>query len=330
MTAFGGAGAALGAVGNAATSTFEAVSGTITSGGIGHHQHTRSASEGVARKRPSTSGGGRALSPQPISRIVRTPTSPPSSPANESTLVFKLPPTSQSNSTTSLTPVRPRSRHFQDLNPRNMSISPLLTSPFTSIAAVASAAVGQVPLEEIQDKIGKASSLLNCLRGSLFEELAHLQSHHTKELERAMRDFGARQLQIEKSRLRDMVEILEDLRMETTVSAIAPSSVSGLGSQMLAGSTRNLTLGRSSRGVSRQPSSNTLGQTSGGLSQDGSLELLGNHEYDEKSEARLMQRCQADKSLQCNRSLSVHSEHGSPSVSRTGDDTLSEKIPFDD
>ncbi|KAG0282532.1 hypothetical protein BGZ96_000376 [Linnemannia gamsii] len=303
MTAFGGAGAALGAVGNAATSTFEAVSGTITSGGIGYHQHTRSSSEGVARRQPSTSGGGRALSPQSISRIARTPSTPPSSPANESTLVVKLPPPLQSNNTSSLTPVRPRSRHFQDLNPRNMSISPLLTSPFTSIAAVASAAVGQVPLEEIQDKIGKASSLLNSLRGSLFEEIAHLQSHHTKELERAMRDFGARQLQIEKSRLRDMVEILEDLRMETTVSAVAPASVSGLGSHVLAGSTRNMTLGRSSRGVSRQPSSNTLGQISGGLLQDGSLGLLGDQEYDEKAEARLMQWRQADKNLQRSRSL---------------------------
>ncbi|KAF9279791.1 hypothetical protein BGZ88_012549 [Linnemannia elongata] len=333
MTAFGGAGAALGAVGNAATSTFEAVTGTITSGGIGgHSQHTRSASEGVAIKRPSITGGERALSPQPISRIIRTPTTPPSSPANESTLVVKLPPTpSHSSSTTTLTPVRPRSRQSYDLNARNLSASSLLTTPFTSIAAVASAAVGQVPLEEIQDKIGKASSLLNSLRGSLFEELAHLQSHHTKELERAMRDFGARQLQIEKSRLRDMMEILDDLRVETAVNATTPASVSGLGSLILAGSTRDVTLGRGSRGVvSRQPSLNALGQIGGGLLQDGSSGLFGGPEYDEKEEARLMQQRQSDKDFQRNRSLSVHSGHGSPSVSRNDDDTLSEKIPFDD
>ncbi|KAF9282795.1 hypothetical protein BGZ68_005753 [Mortierella alpina] len=47
MTVVGGAGAALGAVGHAATSTFEAVSGTIstTGGGNGGIQHSRSASE---------------------------------------------------------------------------------------------------------------------------------------------------------------------------------------------------------------------------------------------------------------------------------------------
>ncbi|KAK3836826.1 MAG: hypothetical protein J3R72DRAFT_513059 [Linnemannia gamsii] len=49
MTAFGEAGVAFGAVGNAATSALEAVSGTIASGGTGH-QHTRSASEGVTKK----------------------------------------------------------------------------------------------------------------------------------------------------------------------------------------------------------------------------------------------------------------------------------------
>ncbi|KAF9125050.1 hypothetical protein BGX30_000635 [Mortierella sp. GBA39] len=331
MTAFGGAGAALGAVGNAATSTFEAVSGTIASGGIGHSQHTRSASEGVARKRPSITGGGRALSPQPISRIVRTPTTPPSSPASESTLVVKLLPTpSQNSSTTTLTPVQPRSRQFQDLNARTLSASSLLTTPFTSIAAVASAAVGQVPLEEIQDKIEKASSLLNSLRGSLFEELAHLQNHHTKELERSMRDFGARQLQIEKSRLRDMMEILDELRVETAANATTPASVSGLGSLMLTGSTRDVTLGHGSRGVSRQPSLNALGQIAGELLQDGSSGLFSDHEYDEKAEVRLMQQRQADKSLQRSHSLSAHSGHGSPSVGRKDDDTFSEKIPFDD
>lgn len=331
MTALGGAGAALGAVGNAATSTFEAVSGTITSGGNGHSQHARSASEGVARQRPSITGGGRALSPQPISRIIRTPTTPPSSPANESTLVVKLPSTpSQNISTTTLTPVRSRSWQFQEPNARNLSASSLLATPFTSIAAVASAAVGQVPLEEIQDKIGKASSLLNSLRGSLFEELAHLQSHHTKELERAMRDFGARQLQIEKSRLRDMMEILDDLRVETAANATTPASGSGLGSLLFGGSTRDVTLGRSNRGISRQPSSNALGQTAGGPLQDGSLGLFDDYVYNEKAEAQLMQQRQADKSLQLSRSLSVHSGHGSPSVSRKDDDTLSEKIPFDE
>ncbi|KAK3823803.1 MAG: hypothetical protein J3R72DRAFT_23552 [Linnemannia gamsii] len=259
MTAFGGAGAALGAVGNAATSTLEAVSGTIASGGT-EYQHTRSTSEGVTKTKTSITERARALSPQPFSRVARTPTAPPSSPANESSsLVVKLPPPPQSSSTTTLTPVRPQSRQFQELNSRALSASSLLTSPFTSIAAVASAAVGQVPLEEIWDKVEKASSLLNSLRGSLFEELAHLQSHHTKELERAMRDFGARQLQIEKSRLRDMIEILDDLRMGTAVSTPTPA----LGSQILAGSTRDPTLGWSSRGISRgisrQSSSNALG-----------------------------------------------------------------------
>ncbi|KAF9155711.1 hypothetical protein BG015_008845 [Linnemannia schmuckeri] len=330
MTAFGGAGAALGAVSSAATSTFEAVSETITFSSTGHHQHTRSASEGVARKRPSIYERGRALSPQPISRIVRTPTTPPSSPANESTLVVKLPPPpSQSNNTATLTPVRPRSRLFQDLNSRNPSTSSSLTSPFTSIAAVASAAVGQVPLEDIQDKIGKASSLLNSLRGSLFEELAHLQSHHTKELERAMRDFGARQLQIEKSRLRDMMEILDDLRVETTASGTTPASVSGLESRMLAGSSRDVTQGRNSRGVSRQSSSNALGQIAGGLLQDRSSGLFGDNEYDEKAEPRLMQQYQANKNLQSSRSQSVHPGHSSSSIIRKDDNTLSEKMPFD-
>ncbi|KAF9080264.1 hypothetical protein BGX23_002385, partial [Mortierella sp. AD031] len=150
------------------------------------------------------------------------------------------------------------------------------TSTFGAVSGTItpSAATGQVPLEEIQDKIGKALSLLNSLRGSLFEELAHLQSHHAKELERAMRDFGARQLQIEKSRLRDMMVILDDLRADTALGAPSQGSVSGLGSQMLAGSTRDVTLGRGSRGISRQPSSNELGQSAGGPFQDGSLGLL--------------------------------------------------------
>ncbi|KAG0269663.1 hypothetical protein BGZ95_001967 [Linnemannia exigua] len=328
MTAFGGAGAALGVVGNAATSTLEAVSGTIVSGRAGH-QHTRSASEGMTKKKTSIPERPRALSPQPFARVARTPTTPPSSPANgASSLVVKLPPPPQSNNTTTLTSVRSQSRQFHELNSRSLSASSLLTSPFTSIAAVASAAVGQVPLEEIQDKIGKASSLLNSLRGSLFEELAHLQSHHTKELERAMRDFGARQLQIEKSRLRDMMEILDDLRVETTVKATTPT----LGSQILAGSTKDpFTLGRSSRGVSRQPSSNALGNMGAGLLQETSSRLLVDQEYDEKAEVRLFQQRQADKGLSRSRSQSVHSGQGnSASVIKKDDDTLSEKIPFDD
>ncbi|KAG0375340.1 hypothetical protein BGX24_009240 [Mortierella sp. AD032] len=328
MTAFGGAGAALGAVGNAATSTLEAVSGTIASGGTGY-QHTRSASEGVTKKKTSITERARTLSPQPFSRVARTPTAPPSSPANESSsLVVKLPPPSQSSgTTTTLTPVRPQSRQFQELNSRALSASSLLTSPFTSIAAVASAAVGQVPLEEIRDKIGKASSLLNSLRGSLFEELAHLQSHHTKELERAMRDFGARQLQIEKSRLRDMMEILDDLRMGTAVSASTPA----LESQILAGSTRDPIVGRSSRGISRQPSSNVLSYMGGGLLQEASSGLLVGQEYDEKAEARLFQQRQADKSISRSRSQSVHSGHRSDaSLIEKDDDTLSEKLSFDD
>ncbi|KAF9120348.1 hypothetical protein BGW39_011484 [Mortierella sp. 14UC] len=326
MTAFGGAGAALGAVGNAATSTFEAVSGSLASGAAAR-QHIRSASEGVVNKRPLVSERGRALTPHPFPRIARTPTTPPSSPANEPSLVVKLSTPLQINSTATLTPVRPRSRQFQELNSRALSTSSLLTSPFTSIAAVASAAVGQVPLEEIQDKIGKASSLLNSLRGSLFEELAHLQSHHTKELERAMRDFGARQLQIEKSRLRDMMDILDDLRMETTASASTPA----LGSQMLAGSTRDVTLGRGSRGISRQPSFNALGNVEGGPLHEGSSALFFDQEYDEKAEARLLQQHQAGKGLSRGRSHSqpVHSGHGSPGAIKKDDDALSEKVPFD-
>ncbi|KAK3823817.1 MAG: hypothetical protein J3R72DRAFT_501692 [Linnemannia gamsii] len=195
MTAFRGAGAALGAVGNTATSTFEAVSGTIASGGTGGYQHTRSPSL------LSYSQGSLELRPHHLRAL------------NESSSLSCHHP-AQSSSTTTLTPVRPQSRQFQELNSRALSASLLLTSPFTSIAAIASAAVCQVPLEDIRDKIGRASSLLNSLRGSLFEELAHLQSHHTKELDRAMRDFGARQLQIEKSRLRDMMEILGVLPWE--------------------------------------------------------------------------------------------------------------------
>ncbi|KAF9900521.1 hypothetical protein EC991_007212 [Linnemannia zychae] len=327
MTAFGGAGAALGAVGNAATSTFEAVSGSLTPGAAAH-QHKRSTSEGVANKQSLVPERGQTLSPQPFSMMTRTPTAPPSSPANDSSLVVKLPIPSQRNSTATLTPVRPRSRQSQELNSRALSTSSLLTSPFTSIAAVASAAVGQVPLEEIQDKIGKASSLLNSLRGSLFEELAHLQSHHAKELERAMRDFGARQLQIEKSRLRDMMEILDDLRMETMASAVTPA----LGSQTLTGSTRDVDLGRSSRGISRQPSFNALGSAGGGRLHEASSALFVDHEYDEKAEARHLQQHQAEKSISrsLNHSQSIHLGHGSSSAIKKEDDTLSEKVPFDD
>ncbi|KAF9084735.1 hypothetical protein BGX29_002406 [Mortierella sp. GBA35] len=206
------------------------------------------------------------------------------------------------------------------------------TSTFGAVSGTItpSAATGQVPLEEIQDKIGKALSLLNSLRGSLFEELAHLQSHHAKELERAMRDFGARQLQIEKSRLRDMMVILDDLRADTALGAPSQGSVSGLGSQMLAGSTRDVTLGRGSRGISRQPSSNELGQSAGGPFQDGSLGLFMDLAYDEKAEARLIQQRQTDRSLQRSRSLSIQSGQGSLSARKNDDDNLSEKIPFDD
>ncbi|KAG0053855.1 hypothetical protein BGZ83_000329 [Gryganskiella cystojenkinii] len=272
MTAFGGAGAALGAVGHAAghvaTSTFEAVSGTINLGGGGNSNSTVSSGIG------DWSHHG--------------------------------------------------SRMFA-------STSSLLTSPFSSIAAVASAATGQVSQEEIQDKIGKASSLLNSLHGSLFEELTHLQNHHTKELTRAMRDFGARQLQIERSRLRDMMEVLSDLRIETSssISNNINDAATGPG-------------GAISRGISRHPSTHALGlATTPGLSGIGGGGGSDGFPFDmiedEKEEARQLYRQQELR--QRSRSQSLKSNQGSPVAFRNNkkdkkedkeEDQMSEKIPFDD
>ncbi|KAF9326243.1 hypothetical protein BG006_010309 [Podila minutissima] len=180
-----------------------------------------------------------------------------------------------------------------------LSASSILASPFTSIASVASAATGQIPLEEIKDKMGKASSLLNSLHGSLFEELAHLQSHHTKELERTMKDFGARQLQIEKSRLRDMMEILSDLQTETTTASIASGSPFH---------SSRISLHRPY--PSRQSSYNAL--ASSWISDKADLVGLD----DEKEDARLRQR---EYEIQ-ERRKALNKE----------EDTLSEKVPFDD
>ncbi|KAF9281516.1 hypothetical protein BGZ74_002329 [Mortierella antarctica] len=180
-----------------------------------------------------------------------------------------------------------------------LSASSILASPFTSIASVASAATGQIPLEEIKDKMGKASSLLNSLHGSLFEELAHLQSHHTKELERAMQDFGARQLQIEKSRLRDMMEILSGLQTETMTASIASGSPFH---------SSRISLHRPY--PSRQSSYNAL--ASSWISDKADLVGLD----DEKEEARLRQR---EYEIQ-ERHEALYKE----------EDSLSEKVPFDD
>ncbi|KAG0013153.1 hypothetical protein BGZ80_011258 [Entomortierella chlamydospora] len=342
MTAIGGAGAALGAVGHVATSTFEAVSGSIGQGGGGSgSRHIKAASESLVKGASvSVLEGGRATSPL-LSPTVPPQRAPPSTPPPQvkDSLVVKLSPNS------STTSGQQRSRLSMDVT-KTYSTSSLLSSPFSSIAAVASAATRQTPLDETKDKIVKASSLLNCLRSSLFEELAHLQNNHTKELERAMRDFGARQLQIEKSRLRDMVEILNDLRFEsngTTAAAAAggsniPGAASGPGSQLFTGSTFDLAQGRASRGVSRQSSMHALSPGIGSTSRDESG-ILFNFEADEKAEARNQQRqyelqhknsTVRPKDLQRHLSQSNTSERESPSTHRKDEDSMSEKIPFDD
>ncbi|KAF9950881.1 hypothetical protein BGZ70_001194 [Mortierella alpina] len=342
MTVVGGAGAALGAVGHAATSTFEAVSGTIatTSGDNGGTQHTRSASESMIKKSKAGSEPSRMLpsflsrNKSPPSLLPAPTTTMQSASGTESTGVTQVSHpvasvSSQSSSTTAstLTPIMSRSRHAQDpsaSSSKSLSASSLLTSPFTSIAAVASAATGQqsMSLEEIQDKIGKASSLLNSLRGSLFEELAHLQSYHANELERAMRDFGARQLQIEKSRLRDMVEILNDLRIEShACPPAAPSGISELGTLSRTGSLREPGLGAQSRGISRQPSAQTLNLGSRGLRGDGSTTSFLNEVLDEDEKAGLRAQ-QQQHYEQEQRQRTLAQDHNN--------DALSEKVPFDD
>lgn len=345
MTAFGGAGAALGAVGHVASSTFEVVSGTLVpSGGAaggGGSQHIRAVSEG---QRPT-----KAVSP---------PASLASSPPRQSRIKMA----SSYGGSSFLTPIQPRARTFQETSTSSLSpssspssrmfsaSSSLLTSPFSSIAAVASAATGQVSQEEIWDKIGKASSLLNSLHGSLFEELTHLQNHHTKELSRAMRDFGARQLQIERSRLRDMMEILSDLRVETSTTS---HNTTNHNSNDPTASAEAATGGLVSRGISRHPSMHALVSTTTsitapprGLGSVGGLEegpiggsLIENVLEDEKVEARMLYR---QHELQRSRSRSIHSNPGSPIQDRHAGpksketkkdedgDELSEKIPFDD
>ncbi|KAG0244655.1 hypothetical protein BGW41_006894 [Actinomortierella wolfii] len=100
------------------------------------------------------------------------------------------------------TPTQASHHHHQ----QQASSSSLLSSMSTSTSESA--------MEELEVQMGRASSLLNAMHGALADELAHLQHHHTQALERAMRDFGARQLKIERSRLRDMMEILTELRMQ--------------------------------------------------------------------------------------------------------------------
>ncbi|KAF9104558.1 hypothetical protein BGX27_010048 [Mortierella sp. AM989] len=337
MTAIGGAGAALGAVGNVATSTFEAVSGSIGHGGGSGSQHTRAASESAVRRPPVLAlEGRRAMSPPLLPAVSSQPARPSTPPLqNRESLVVKLPSSpSRANTTTG----QQRSRQSMDSMSKTYSASTILSSPFSSIAAVASAATGQTPLGETKDKIAKASSLLNCLKDSLFEELAHLQNNHTNELERAMRDFGSRQLQIEKSRLRDMIEILNDLRFESNAAAIVPGSASGPSSQLFTGSTLDLAQGRTSRGISSQPSIHASTPGIGGTSSDGSG-ILFSFETDEKAEVRSQQRqyelqrknsTVRSNDLQRIRSRSIASEQGCPSSHWKDEDSMSEKIPFDD
>ncbi|KAG0335564.1 hypothetical protein BG000_007425 [Podila horticola] len=295
MTALGGAGYALGAVGGvvgqvggavgqAASTTFSAATGS---------SHSKTLSEGGATNSPGHFG---RRSQPPPSPTKQPPGTPPTT-VNRRSSILTLSPSPTPSSPSTLTPVQARWSQPQHPAPKAISASSILASPFTSIASAASAATGQVPLEEIKDKMGNASSLLNSLHGSLFEELAHLQSHHTKELERAMKDFGARQLQIEKSRLRDMVEILSDLQTETAAPIASGSPFHS----------SRISLHRPY--PSRQSSYNAL--ASSWMSDKPDLGL-----DDEKEEARLRQR---EYEIQ-ERRETRHKE----------EDTLSEKVPFDD
>ncbi|KAG0089856.1 hypothetical protein BGZ93_009639 [Podila epicladia] len=297
MTALGGAGYALGAVGGVVGQVGGAVgqvASTTFGTATGSSSHSKTLSEGGATSTPGLFG----RRPQPpLSPKKQSPDTPPTI-VNRRSSILTLSPSPAPSSPTTLTPVQARSSQIQHPAPKALSASSILTSPFTSIATVASAATGQIPLEEIKDKMGKASSLLNSLHGSLFEELAHLQSHHTKELERAMKDFGARQLQIEKSRLRDMMEILSDLQIETTVPIASGSPFHS----------SRISLQRPY--PSRQSSYNAL--ASSWISDKPDLVGLD----DEKEEARLRQR---EYEIQERREARYKEE-----------DTLSEKLPFDD
>ncbi|KAF9384717.1 hypothetical protein CPC16_008327 [Podila verticillata] len=311
MTALGGAGYALGAVGEvvgqvggavgqAASSTFGAATGSSSS-------HSKTLSEGSVTNYPSLFG---RRPPPPSSPTKQPPGTPPMS-VNRRSSILTLSPSPTPSSPKTLTPIQARSSQLHLPAPKAISASSILASPFSSIASVASAATGQVPLEEIKDKMGKASSLLNSLHGSLFEELAHLQSHHTKELERAMKDFGARQLQIEKSRLRDMMEILSDLQTESTVAPIA--SGSSFHSSRISLHRPHDGPGDRGRLLSRQSSYNALASS---WISDKPLDLIGLD--DEKEEARLRQR-EYEIQAQERREARYKDE-----------DTLSEKVPFDD
>ncbi|KAK3818931.1 MAG: hypothetical protein J3Q66DRAFT_179908 [Benniella sp.] len=386
MTALGGASTALGAVGHVATSTLGAVSGTLASGskgisgiglsiGIGkgssRSKHTKAASESVVhnpvgsflstlvRSPVATTTASTASLPSP-SPLPSPSALPPQSKGSRSSLVIKLSPSTSQSSLESIigggnsSPIhqlQPRSRHSLDSSSRALSATAsLLSTPFTSIAAAASAAAGQVPLEEINDKIDKASSLLNSLRYSLFEELAHLQDHHTRELERAMRDFGARQLQIERSRLRDMMEILDELQIgvNTTSSATAvasesrPESRPGLRLRSISqpGSRGDPTVGRTSRGMSRRSSHGALTPGIGPSHHRTATGFPFGSEMDEKTETREQQRrheLQRRRSgTRPNRrderefSQGVDSTNPGTESDHREKDTISEKMPLDD
>ncbi|KAG0246815.1 hypothetical protein BGX31_008058 [Mortierella sp. GBA43] len=344
MTVLGGAGTVLGAAGSATASTLGAVSASFFSGnkGTGRGRHAKAASESIVKKPYDTSDIPPPLPPRPLQA-----SPPPASPSSQgkgsrSSLVIKLSPSTSQTSLESImgsnAPIQshPRTRSSLDSVSRPLSTS-ILTTPFTAIAEAASAATGQVPLEELNDKIGKASSLLNSLRSSLFEELTHLQDHHTRELQKAMRDFGARQLQIERSRLRDMMEILDDLQIGANTATSAAPTNSGLGlglgsgSQTFGGSTTNdLSTGWKSRGVSRQSSFGA--QTPGiGSSHERTGFPFGSG-ADEKAEAREQQRLfelQRNNSARLNARRTDSLRQGAPSDNRDKD-AISEKAPFDD
>ncbi|KAF9427391.1 hypothetical protein BGZ94_004991 [Podila epigama] len=346
MTALGGAGAALGAVGgvvgqvggavgHAASSTFSAATGG----------HSKTQSEGGIPKSPGFFETRRTLLP-PLSPSPLPPASAhirphpqladagsvPVQDRRSSMLVLSSTSSPSTTGAATLTPVQPRTQAFQPPS-KTLSATSLLTSPFTTIASAASAATGQLSVEEIKEKIGRASSLLNNLHGSLFEELAHLQNHHTEELERAMKDFGARQLQIEKSRLRDMMEILSDLQMESAAaSATGTSAVAATGSGEADGRPRTEP---GKRLLSRQSSYNVLASSWIEANDHKPLDLLNiglGQGEDEKEEVRMHQRAYAE---QQERQRHQQAQKQKQRLQTEGDwsgdeDRLSEKVPFDD
>ncbi|KAG0333793.1 hypothetical protein BG004_000692 [Podila humilis] len=357
MTALGGAGYALGAVGGVvgqvggavgqvASSTFGTGTGTGT--GASSTSHPKAYSKDKTSPSPGVLGRSRSqllpqiLSPTRQQQQQQQPSESSSTPIQRqsSVLMHSSSPPPKSSSPGVLTPIQSKSsqREQSPTVPRAVSASSMLSSPFTSITTVASAATGHVPLEEIKDRLDKASSLLNSLHGSLFEELAHLQNHHAKELERAMRDFGARQLQIEKSRLRDMIEILSDLQTDSIAATAGNTSSTGMNAMSALGSQygsyslqRSITTvtstGRegegSSRLLSRQGSLNALAPPPWLSSTNDQSPLLGlaniGLEQDEKEDAHLRQR---EYEIQQQNRERLHRNKD--------EDTLSEKTPFDD